>query len=646
MDHGRYWCQGTVRIKAHGYWRSAAGPKGIFGYYPHLTDDVDGQRLPAYPDTQLHNILRAAAVWAGHLDGSGNPQRKTLHRAIFGNLRTNQGTVDDFTRTRAGDTPWGPSSRKLRVTDLTLDKDSQKRWEPSRFVVKPRIAVDDETGCVTDGMLAFQELAFLDGLSLEARVFLGPFQTAQELSAAQALLTEAGELFFGVGSQRSRGQGQGEVSLEWQTVEQIKAPSQLSPVGASCQLRLCAHTNLRLRLVESGGGQAIATAAGIGAGTLKATLAKLHHEFFGTWPSPVEMGTITTTGLYPVAGQDLATPSPVTPPKADDQDAGKKKNKPLGNFAFVQAPNKDNACRVVRVTPHSRMRNRMGGDFVTEDDGLFIQEHLPAGTTLAGLLNFCQAQPCHATFQARCVWLLSQPWLEMGGGLFAGQIAPVSKPNAVDAFPMRLVTDHLPWLLEDLTAYGKQWSGAAFRVGVRRSYHVILKRPRRSQLVIMPGSVVPPTMSEGAAAVPWPGADQDRRPTWRTIELEAPAPPEMVVRKQKHLDEVKNWDLTISDSQIGFLRELLHPGLSQEYVTKLLNERIRKFEGTASGEGRSQEETKLLEICRMLRDIITPKQGKASDFSGQVQRMRESIQYFMEERAVSLHEKREKRKAR
>jgi len=52
-----YLAHGKLTVKAKGYWFTAGGAKGSFGYYPHLKDD---EGFPIYPDTQIRGDLLMA----------------------------------------------------------------------------------------------------------------------------------------------------------------------------------------------------------------------------------------------------------------------------------------------------------------------------------------------------------------------------------------------------------------------------------------------------------------------------------------------------------------------------------------------------------------------------------------------------------
>ncbi|MCP4107478.1 MAG: hypothetical protein GY749_18365 [Desulfobacteraceae bacterium] len=72
--------KGKIKVSAKGYWFTAGGEKGSFGYYPHLKSP---DRYPVYPDTQIHGDLRMSASWLSDL--CHPTVSKDMTELIFGN---------------------------------------------------------------------------------------------------------------------------------------------------------------------------------------------------------------------------------------------------------------------------------------------------------------------------------------------------------------------------------------------------------------------------------------------------------------------------------------------------------------------------------------------------------------------------------
>jgi len=266
-----YGYRGRLTVTARGYWFTAGGVKGSFGYYPHLRDATG---LPVYPDTQLKGDLRQAVEWLSALDPSLAP--KQLVRAVFGNPP--QGSGGDETAGR------------LRLTDLTVT--NRSRPAEGFFQVLPRISIDEDTKSVEDKMLALQECAFFNGDELGADVFLGYFRTAGERDAAVTMLLEAAHLIAGLGAGRSRGRGRGAFRLSPldDTSRKTFAIEAADPVSAGLwTYGLTALTHFRNRMLEPGRSQVLEADSVIRPDQLRAWLAKTYHGLYTGWPTPAEM---------------------------------------------------------------------------------------------------------------------------------------------------------------------------------------------------------------------------------------------------------------------------------------------------------------------------------------------------------------------
>jgi hypothetical protein len=227
-----YMAKGALCVNARGYWFTGGGEKGSFGFYPHLKT---GSNLPVFPDTQVQGDLRMAASWLKNLD---LPITDELFDKVFGKDGQD-------------------ASALLRIGDLTLAARSLSQWHTDRFQVKARIQIQDSTHTVEEHMLMEKELAYLEGLELEAPVYLGYFKREGELDFAKERLEEAAGFLSGFGGGRSRGYGRGEVTLQWNAKNQaisFKSPG-ATPKGDSFLLFLETLVNFRNKPTEPGGTQ-------------------------------------------------------------------------------------------------------------------------------------------------------------------------------------------------------------------------------------------------------------------------------------------------------------------------------------------------------------------------------------------------------
>lgn len=200
-----FFVKGKFTAKAKGYWFTAGGEKGSFGYYPHLKNQAG---YPVYPDTQLHGVLRMASIWLSRLEQSS--YTKSFVKSVFG-----YGSEGH------------ESSGKCKLTDLALEPDSIKDTPPFRFFqIKPRIEINDETGTAKDKMLVMLELCYLEGKTLSADLFLGYFHEERELEKAKKLLEESVSLLPGLSAFRSRGFGRGEFCIMWEKPVEFRGGGQ------------------------------------------------------------------------------------------------------------------------------------------------------------------------------------------------------------------------------------------------------------------------------------------------------------------------------------------------------------------------------------------------------------------------------------
>jgi hypothetical protein len=566
--------EATLRITARGYWFTAGGIKGAFGYYPHLRDP-DG--LPVYPDTQLHGNLKMAAR---RLAGLGAVE-DTLVRELFGT----DSTAKDCS----------PLPSRLFVSDLRLSAGAREQWNSSRFSVTPRIKINEGSRTVARHFLVDLEMAWLDGLELEAKIYIvtrvgntgSPTQESR-------LVEEAGRMAGGFGAFRSRGYGRAS-AMEWSDWQPLTPGTGNRPeITGSRRLALRALTHFRSKTIDPGHAQVLSTRYMIGPDQLKGWLARGYHRLYGVWPTPAQMACLRLSSLYPAPNPGiLAWPAPMTSLRdaADsemtdmwghDRQSSEEnfftgKKKPLPPDHTVTATGK-----VWRVQPEYRFRNRTDDSFATTDNGLFVQEFLPAGTIFTGTVGFSGN---NREFAGRIAELLLHSPVCINGALFETSLGePATAPDAEkqEGAPL-LVTEPVPFCRDIIS------ENNCVATATLRRYDTVLRRPRRPRVVVRPGSVVTGGL---AGTVAWQGFGR------KLTMIETEQSGTMPVREQEPplLVELTRGQKKISRAQAGLLRAMLHPALNSEVVKKNLDYRIEKYSGKRNYDDLKQ----LLETFRVI----------------------------------------------
>ena len=548
-----YLLKGMLRVAARGYWYTGGGEKGAFGYYPHLKDDL----LPIYSDTQLHGDLLMAANWAKSLGADG-----ALIDRVFGK----RGEMN---------------AAQLHIGDLTLGAESRALWRQDRFQIKPRIEIDDQTRSVRDGMLANFEAAWLDGLTLEAPLYVGYFNNSNEVEQARQLLEEAAQFISGFGAFRSRGYGRGTIRIDWDKQECIDLQLVDAPTG-SFSYTLESLVNVRNKPVAAEQLQLVASSFIISAEQLRGWFVRSLHEVTGRWPDAEEMAEISFSDLYPSAPDAPAFPPPMTILRTEDDSsiedcwghlpvlleenfAGgeaasaaedgktKCKRKPLKAGSFVTA-----AGTIIKPTTGVRMRNAIENDFRTLDEGgLFVQQYLGAGTIFTGTINFSAPQ---SSFGIQAYALLTGLKPTINGTLFAAHASPTTATLSNVTSPRLVIStiDHDPARPKEVNE--------SIVIGTYRRYSPALRRPRRNRPVILPGSVLvgsnlPGTVAWPLFGKPLPGSASLKKTTdWKQPILLEPLAGERITWKE------------ITRSQAGILRELLNTDHNRDAIGKFLRD--------------------------------------------------------------------------
>lgn len=611
-----YLAKGKLIVKARGYWFTAGGEKGSFGYYPHLKD---ARGYPLYPDTQVHGDLKMAAAWLSRL--SGNEDEDLLDK-VFGR-KDGRPTVRIM-----------PSL--LRMTDLRFSRPAGEATPPhDLFQVKPRICIDDRKGTVKKGMLAYRELAWLEGRTLEADLYLGYLPNREELSRACRMVSDAARFLSGFGGQRSRGYGRGAVNIEFDEPE-VVVQSEAAPPAFSGDFNYFARAlvNFRNKGVSQSTSMQVGTQDHISARQFKGWFVRTYHDLFDAWPTDAQMKTIRFPELYPALQTDIGW-QPAWPAAAstvrfeqsrkirdlygmDKADTPKSqadgKAKPLGRGWFVTGAPRPRAFEVRTL---SRFRNRMDGNFVTKEKGLIAQELIPAGTAFGGRVTLA-AEDNDFGRQARFIFENVKP--EINGCLFEPALAPEDKstPDAGDG----------PFLVTAPITYTPDPEETRqVHLAVTRSYSTILKRPRRNRIVLAPGSILTAPVAE--KTVSWPGFAAEIDP----VESQIPSlhPPAADDSKPPWYAEIRDraGKEPITRTQAGLLREFLHPHSVKAAVQNILEQRREKHKGSDADEYKRL--AKLDKAClECLRD--------ADDMS----KLQEFLKHYLEDLALDRWEQRQK----
>jgi len=572
------YARGVLRVAAQGFWFTAGGDKGSFGFYPHLRDK---RGLPVFPDTQIHGDLKMAASWLQNL--APDRQGVDLSR-IFG-----AGGGDEAGRTST------PSC--LYLGDLQLSEESAAQWNHSRFAVKPRIRIDDETRTVSKHFLVALEMAFLHGLTLTAPLFLGPLPEA-ELTAAKGFVREAAHFLSGFGAFRSRGYGRGTADIIWEEKEMVPATDLKDLAGV---ISLTALTHVRNRPIDPGSVQTITSGFAISPEQFKGWLARAFKDLYGHWPTPAQMASIQLTPLYPSPRPGVLTfPPPMSTLRNEkgkirdlqglspaERQEDEEMNREEENFFATKTKNLKPGWFVTDGTEAyeflaaARMRNKMDNTtFRTTLNGLFVQEYLEQGTVFSGRINLAG---CEETFACQLREVFRRFFPAVKGALFAlsfheqeRRTGPTHGVNAV------LAVDTIPY--HQTLRVDRE---AAITLSTQRQYNTTLRRPRRPRPVVLPGSVFSTAALDayGHKVVYWSGFQKEIKQVSAGKDTQSHDMsdtsgklPEVDAGLQRELKK-------FTRAQAGLLREMLHPKYNEKYLKNILDHRIAKYEGREESQG-------------------------------------------------------------
>lgn len=579
---------GTLTVQPAGFWFTAGGEKGSFGYYPHLKD---GDGYPVYPDTQLHGDLKMAARLVA-------PAAEV--RKFFGAEQA--------------------ANSKLFISDLELTPESKNLWRKERFVIKPRIKIDCGARTVAEHFYADLELAWFGGMpddlpeqamTLTAQVCLGPFDTTDDADRMEAIndadrmeaiIRQSLPRLSGFGAFRSRGYSSGALAVEFTNTSALSGLSSEDEQSVALHhgrytYALKALFHVRNRPIDPGSAQVVTTAYAITPAQFKAWFAKTYARLYNVWPTPAEMALIEVTTLRPSWDTVTVTlPSPMSTllgngvlrdclsifeqETPDSKKFFAAKPKGLHEGWFVTS------LREAFEQPAGRrMRNSIDGDreedavrkFVTIKNGLFSQEYLPRGAVFTGTIALNDPKRQHAAFVNRAWRLIMTGRQAINGALFEPETGVTPHPDAprrLHGKPL-LVTEPIPFQPAHHDERNR------ITLGTLRGYHVALKRPRRPQIVTLPSSVLRTGGKDtpATAVTPWPGFDTVLLRDFRYSPLH---------------HELRAVNLAaVSDAQAGQLRRMAL--LPPELLETVLSKRIEQFRA------KSGHYHELLKVYEMIR---------------------------------------------
>jgi hypothetical protein len=582
-----YLARGLLTVRPKGYWFTAGAEKGSFGFYPHLKN---GRGEPVYPDTQLHGDLKMASKWLKSLGATiGCPKRwisDEIIRMVFG--------VDGNR---------GPAL--LKIGDLEPVVPENPAASTGWFDVNPHIEINDESRTCERHMLVLKEQAYYGHDYapepwLAAPIYVGYFDDPAKMEAAQDLLRQAAEFLCGFGAARSRGMARGCIGIQWDSpITSRYSPENPDFPSEPIRYALAARVNFRNRAIEPGSSQKIKAENYISVRQLRGWFSNTYRFAFGEWPSPQQMQSLAFSDIYPSGPNGVAgVPPPMTTlmdeservfdvcgrpvdtgAAEDDSDPEPEnffntKSKPLKEEKDVCLTDADEPIYFT-LPKENRIRNSMAGNFATEENGLFVQEHIRHGVVFAGEIALSGED---RDFARKAHFLISNVWPTIADCIFEPWLSPAEdfrKPGMGGYFLVKS-----PIHLEKPTEPDKVIaSGEHIQISAERGFGVAWMRPRRNRLCISPGSVV--TKHVSGCTIAWSGFGNHRisdpggppaRDTHGGVRaaVAASAPP---ATPAFTADE-----LNLSRAQAGWLRHFLNGLVGQEYGKRILERRIQKFE--------------------------------------------------------------------
>ncbi len=490
-----YLVSAQVEVSASGYWFTAGGEKGPFGYYPHLKKKTGNFLVPFYPDTQILGDWRMACTWLSQL----SPNEFAPDRVAW--LFGQEG------QQKAG---------KVTCTDLELIDETV----PTQFEVHTRCEIEDATRVNKKGMLVSREYAWLDKKTLSALILLGYFSDENDMILAKKMLEDSACLLSGFGAFRSRGYGRGAVSLkDWRVHTFLPPENPVFENSHSGQFlyALEAQTNFRNKPLNPGGTQLLVSEKKISPRQITAWLARTYNLIYGVWPKPDEMACLTVATAYPsVRTVDTVWPGyppafstiryedgvvmdspqkPENPNAEEDVSQTHGKAKPLTSNAFVSNTRPPG---LFEIKTEQRFRNAIDASFSTEKTrGLFTQELISSGTYFAGHVTITPLFD-QEVFAARAKWILENIPPFISGTFFSCGLLPGDPPSDASGIHLLVEPRHFSKdVIDDFVQY---------RIGIIRSYNTMIRRPRQNRIVFDPGSLMNKPVD--GKTIPWKGYQQ------------------------------------------------------------------------------------------------------------------------------------------
>ncbi|MCX7858215.1 MAG: RAMP superfamily CRISPR-associated protein [Deltaproteobacteria bacterium] len=576
--------KGKLKVLAKGYWFTLGGDKGSFGYYPHLKEE---NGFPIFPDTQIKGDLRAAAEWLSKLYPD---------------------VESDFVSELFGDDPKGRErASKLFFSDLCLTFESKKRWEPSRFEIKPRISISDDTRTVKPHMLVNLEMAYLDGLELESDIYMGYFEDSQKLEKARVILDRACLILSGFGNSRSRGYGRGILTIEWGEPQRFSYVDDLNlNLSDNIRYTIKALTNVRLKPVNPGSTQSLSTLKFIPANRLNGWFVKIYHMLFGEWPEEEFMNSISFSDLYPSIEINgvfhYGLPSPCTTLKdeggkvadiatthispEENENLFSTKTKPLPDDHFVT---EEENPHVFQINIGKRTRNQIGLNFTSaEEKGLYVQEFVWKGTLFSGVIGL-KSNDRNQRFLRRALYILNCVNPIIGGSVFSIEEVREEKRNKIDSDGPLLVINHRPF--EERLIGGEGWEYIKERdrvvmkdanritICTNRGYRTVLRRPKRPLICIRPGSVLfkVKDLTNFNGLFKWHGFGKQLAPWVREREQRQRLEKPELFKPEDIIKEYRDLLSSISRSQIGFFKEFTNRYRPIKEIIAVSSSRAEKY---------------------------------------------------------------------
>lgn len=639
--------KGTLEVTAKRYWYTSGGEKGSFGFYPHLKRIEGGKVFPIFPDTQIHGDLRMAAEWLSRRSSSesGSAQVEGQKDALDSGSRI--GVRDRPHRKDEEDPPNEPEQSQqfsedlvkrvfgkegsqapslFSITDLELTEGKKPEWSSTRFVVKPRSEIEDTSRTNKDKMLAFREVSYLEGLTLNASFCMGYCKETSEYcketseaDSALALLRASLDLLSGFGANRSRGYSRGIFEIKDVETVRIAAPGHSQP-AKSRRFRYTVKplVNFRNKPINPANIQLIRSEKVISERQMKAWFANTFHDLYDDWPSPQQISTIRFSSFYPALGNIPAFPPSFSTvqfeddsmkdnydQKSKDDDPNEQENtvrskaKPPKEGIFLTNEETPSAFK---VKAEKRFRNSMDDKFVTlETGGLFAQEFIRAGQSFCGTVSL---EGKDADFESKAFFLLEKAYPKINGAFFEPSLEDLEEQETTTG-----KTD-LPFVLTEPLEFSQERmkKGIQVRLDSMRGYNTTLRRPRRNRIVFSPGSL----MSEDVdgRAIVWKGLKH----TVETTLLKKPDRLTVAPSKLPKPDPVME---KMTRTQAGNLRRFLEmdPALAQNRIEALLSKysRWKKPDDTIS---EHLIPKKYLERAKALLD-----EGKVEAFKQYIQQL-------------------------